>query len=159
MKRVIEEMEPDSDWDEDHLPQAVEFHTVTKYHHLFEMFQIPFHYKVRGNDCTKKAVEEYLNLFEQDITQTEMNFKQFKNTYGKQVWDKDVGDQVPDGHLPKTNQIYHTLMKQMFEEYQKTKVLPKLKKKCPSKRSPLYKKINREKLFDHEHFIEKYNGI
>ena len=28
-------MGPDSDWDEDHLPQAVEFHSVTKYPQLY----------------------------------------------------------------------------------------------------------------------------
>ena len=67
MKRYIERLDPDSDWNEEHIPQAIEFHMVTIYPDILEMFHIPLHYKVQGNDCIEKAVKEYLKLFEKKI--------------------------------------------------------------------------------------------
>ena len=35
MKRFIEKLDPDSDWDEEHIPQAIEFHMVTIHPDIF----------------------------------------------------------------------------------------------------------------------------
>ena len=56
-------MEPDDDWDEIHLPQAIEFHVVTIYKDIFDMFHIPLHYKVQGTNCNKEAIEKYFARF------------------------------------------------------------------------------------------------
>ena len=54
-------MDPDDDWDEIDLPQAVEFHMVTLYPEILEMFNIPLHYKVQGTNCIKEAVVHKMN--------------------------------------------------------------------------------------------------
>ena len=66
MRKKIEALGPDDDWDEIHLPQTIELHVITDYPEIFQKFNIPLHYKVQGTDCIKKAVEEYFNLFEKE---------------------------------------------------------------------------------------------
>ena len=47
----------------------------------------------------------------------------------------------------------------MYEEYKETHMTPAGIMTKPPKRSPLYKKINRKKEFDHDHLKEKDNGV
>ena len=48
MKKNIENMGPDDDWNEIHLPQAIELHMKTDYPEIFQKFNIILHCKVQG---------------------------------------------------------------------------------------------------------------
>ena len=76
MRKIIEALSPDDDWDEIHFPQAIELHLKTDYPEIFQKFSIPLHYKVQGTDCMKKAVEEYFKLFEKK-DKNGMSFKKY----------------------------------------------------------------------------------
>ena len=47
----------------------------------------------------------------------------------------------------------------MYGEYKETHITPAGIMTKPPKRSPLYKKLNRRKVFDHDHLKEKDNGV
>ena len=57
---------PDDDWDEEHIPQAIEAHMVSKYQHIFDLFHIPTHVQFRGKDCMKQYAD-YLMKFSEKI--------------------------------------------------------------------------------------------
>ena len=59
MRRRIENMGHDDDWDEIHLPQAIEFHMKLTIHKYFKSSIFLLHNKVQGTECIKKAVDEY----------------------------------------------------------------------------------------------------
>jgi hypothetical protein len=44
----MEKLGVDDDWDEEHIPQAIESHAVTRYEHIYEMFNILLHFKYQG---------------------------------------------------------------------------------------------------------------
>ena len=48
---------------------------------------------------------------------------------------------------------------ELYKEFIKTGIPPPLIKKKPPKRSPLYKKKNRQKALDHEHLLEHDNFV
>ena len=48
---------------------------------------------------------------------------------------------------------------ELYKEFIKTGIPPQLIKKKPPKRSPLYKKKNRQKALDHEHLLEHDNFV
>jgi hypothetical protein len=54
----MEKLGPDDDWDYEHLPQAIERHAVTKYEHLYKMFDIPLHYKVQSDIALTEEEED-----------------------------------------------------------------------------------------------------
>ena len=199
MKKRIEAMNPDDDWDEFHDPQGIEFNVKTDYSEIFEKFNIPLHYKIKGADCMTKAVEEYLKLFEKKDkngmsfkkyikeTDYEINPSQkqqreyeeadtcwcgypFDDEFFENADDKDETVDVTPKRTTKIMTIKTFLerycldksldeIKKMYEEYKETHITPAGKIKLPPKRSPLYKKINRRKVFDHDHLKEEDNGI
>jgi hypothetical protein len=91
MKNIIEQLEPESDWDEEHLPQECEIHALTEHKEIFEKFHIPLHYKIQGSDCIKKCVEEYLLLFDKE-DKNRMSFNKFvkEQNYPIQMSDKQL---------------------------------------------------------------------
>ena len=58
---------PEDDWNEEHLPQAIEIHNVDKYDNIFNMLCIPLHYKFQGAQCIKQAMDEYYALFDKQV--------------------------------------------------------------------------------------------
>ena len=54
---------------------------------------------------------------------------------------------------------YYSKLKELYNEFMKTGTLPQLIKKKPPKRSPLYKKKNRQKVIDHDHLLENDNFV
>ena len=72
----MEKLGPDDDWDSEHIPRAIELHAVTKYKHLYEMFDIPLHYKAKGSETViKQLIEEYLLKFYENKLLTEEQCK------------------------------------------------------------------------------------
>ena len=210
----MEKLGPDDDWNEEHIPQAIELHMVVmpNYEHIFKLFNIPLHYKVQGATCMKQVVEEYFLLFDKedeqgmtfkkslkhtnyecDLTYTQkeekkqtatdchicgmtfddefwdnaddkeetyeveprqkdMDYKEFKQTYTKQV-SEEVFKEAAGETLLVMREKFKGKLSKMYKEYKKTGVPPLIIKKIPPKRSPLYKKINRQKVIDHNHLI------
>ena len=61
----MEKLGHDDDWDEEHLPQAIKAHAVSKHNHIYEMFDIPLHFKAQGSEtCINQLiVEHYIKLY------------------------------------------------------------------------------------------------
>ena len=135
MKQNIEKLGPDDDWDEIHLPQAVELHMITDYQEIFQNFNIRLHYKVQGTYCINKtAVDEYFMLFEK----------------------KDEDGRSFTKYVKETNL---SEIAKMYDEYKETHMTPQAEMTKPPQRYPLYKSINRKKVLDHDHIKEKDNGF
>jgi hypothetical protein len=43
----MEKLGPHDDWDSEHVPQAIELHAVSKFKHIYEMFDIPLHFRAQ----------------------------------------------------------------------------------------------------------------
>ena len=51
----MEKLGPDDDWDAEHVPQAIELHAVSKFKHIYEMFDIPLHFRAQqGGEESKE---------------------------------------------------------------------------------------------------------
>ena len=57
-------IDPDDDWDEEHIPQAIEAHMVSKYQHIFDLFHIPTHVQFRGKDNMKQYADSLMKFYE-----------------------------------------------------------------------------------------------
>ena len=52
----MEKLGPDDDWDSEHVPHAIELHAVSKYNHLYEMFDIPLHFRAQVGEVVPVAL-------------------------------------------------------------------------------------------------------
>ena len=59
---MVKNMQPDDDWDEEHIPQAFEIHNITNYPEIFKMFDIPLHIQFRGKGCIKEFADYLLKF-------------------------------------------------------------------------------------------------
>ena len=75
-------------------------------------------------------------------------FKEFEKLYWKQIIDSTSNEKKCKKKLA-----------ELHKEFIKTGIPPALIKKKPPKRSPLYKKKNRQKALDHEHLLEHDNFV
>ena len=276
----MEKLGPDDDWDAEHVPQAIEIHAVSKFKHIFEMFDIPMHFKAQqgqvkcpsvkqceaiiksgvrqgkkcnrincyihkpkceavesGKKCNrincsfhkpviKQLIEDYLLKFYKKKLLTEEQCKclgkytpdnkkvsfvdyvrhaNFANSLSKEeqeekkqqaivcnicgqpfddsFWENADDKEETSTIIPKnTNKLkkfkeFEKLywkqiidstsdekkckkkLAELHKEFIKTGIAPALIKKKPPKRSPLYKKKNRQKALDHEHLLEHDNFV
>ena len=166
----------------------------TDHPEIFEKFNIPLHYKVQGIDCIKKAVVEYLKVYEKK-DKNGMSFKKYVKETNYEIqpseeqqreyeeadtcWcgypfddesfdnadDKDEKVDVKPKRATKILTITTFMVRycfaktlneisKMYDEYKEAHITPSGKITLPPKRSPLYKKINRRKVFDHDHLQE-----
>ena len=79
----MEKLGADDDWDTEHIPQAIEKHYVTKYEFIFEMFDIPTHFREQGEDCIPKYVEYMLKFYKKKKL-TEEQYKSLPEEYSDQ---------------------------------------------------------------------------
>jgi len=54
----MEKLGPDDDWDSERIPQYTEIHAVTKYEHIYKMFDIPLHYKAQSDIALSEEEEK-----------------------------------------------------------------------------------------------------
>ena len=128
MRKRIEQMGHDDDWDEIHLPQAIEFNVKTDYPEIFKISIFLFTTRF------KEVVEEYFKLFEKK-DEKGMSFKEYvKETNFEINPSKEKIKKYEEG---KTCWCGYPFDDEFFENADDEDEEPKM--------SPLYKKINRRK--------------
>ena len=159
-------IDPDDDWDEEHIPQAIEAHMVSKYQHIFDLFNIPTHVQFRGKDCMKQYADylmkfsekieigynkpisfnEFIRFTKRPINMSAEQCENYRNAKKCYICGEDFDKKY---EIEQEEKIEQNERDELDEEDEDTKyTFPPLRKHC-----------NRVKVADHDHLLEKDNFL